>query len=135
MEELIIALVAAVAEMLGEALIEVICGFIADIFLRIIRKIHSKLASFPMALIVVGYILAGTVFGVFSVLLTPHQITPHTRFHGINLLISPIIVGIVMSYVGVSNRKHERQTIRIESFGYGFAFAFGMAIIRFLFVQ
>jgi uncharacterized protein YacL len=135
MEELIIALVAAVAEMLGEALMEVICGFIADIFLRIVRKFHSKLAPFPTAIIVVGYILAGAVFGVVSVLLSPHQITPHTRFHGINLLISPIIVGLVMSYVGVSNRKRERQTVRIESFGYGFVFALGMAIIRFIFVK
>jgi hypothetical protein len=116
MDELIFALLGAVAEILGEALMEVICGFIADIFLRTVRRLHSELASFPPILIVVSYILAGAVFGVGSVLLMPHQITPHTRFHGINLLISPIVAGLVMSSVGLSNRrrKDERYESRVS---------------------
>jgi hypothetical protein len=37
--------------------------------------------------------------------------------------------------VGSTLRKRDKKTIRIESFGYGFAFAFGMAVIRFLYIH
>ena len=37
--------------------------------------------------------------------------------------------------VGSTLRKRHKKAMRIESFGYGFAFAFGMAIIRILYIH
>lgn len=50
------------------------------------------------------------------------------------MIISPVLAGLGMSFVGSMQRKSNRKVMQIESFGYGFAFAFGMALVRFLFV-
>ena len=52
-----------------------------------------------------------------------------------SLILSPLITGSVMSLIGSSVRRHGKKPTRIESFGYGFAFALGMAAVRFFFVR
>jgi hypothetical protein len=55
-----------------------------------------------------------------------------SRFHGIN---RPLIAGLVMSQLGRAVRRQGLEAVEIESFGYGFTFALGMALIRFVFVK
>ncbi len=38
-----------------------------------------------------------------------------------------------MSLIGSTLRNRDKRVVQIESFGYGFAFAFGMALVRFFF--
>jgi hypothetical protein len=64
----------------------------------------------------------------------PHPLVHPSRFPGISVIISPVLAGLGMSFVGSMQRKHNRKVMQVESFGYGFAFAFGMALVRFLFV-
>jgi hypothetical protein len=52
-----------------------------------------------------------------------------------SLLISPVIAGLLMALVGSTLRKRGKKVVRLESFGYGFAFAFGMAFIRLIFAR
>ncbi len=40
-----------------------------------------------------------------------------------------------MSWAGALLRKRDKKTIQIESFGYGFVFAFCIALMRFLFAK
>jgi hypothetical protein len=40
-----------------------------------------------------------------------------------------------MSQVGLVLRRKGKDSVQIESFGYGFTFALGVAIIRFFFVS
>jgi hypothetical protein len=47
------------------------------------------------------------------------------------MLVSPVIAGLVMSLIGSVLRKRDKNVVRIESFTYGFVFAFGMAAVRF----
>ena len=56
-------------------------------------------------------------------------------FHGISLLISPIIAVLVLSSVGTVMRTLGKKVTPLEAFGYGFAFALGVAVLRFLFAQ
>jgi hypothetical protein len=58
-----------------------------------------------------------------------------SRFHGISVIASPLIAGIVMSQLGRVLRNHGRRVMPIESFGYGFAFAFAMALVRVLMLR
>ena len=83
----------------------------------------------------VGYLVLGTTAGGVSLLLFPHPLVHPSRMHGISLLISPVITGALMSIVGYAYRRSGKQPAQIESFGYGFAFALGMAVIRFLFTK
>jgi membrane protease YdiL (CAAX protease family) len=57
------------------------------------------------------------------------------NLHGIGLLISPLLAGLVMSLIGSLRRRRGMSVIRLDSFGYGFIFAFGMGLIRFLFTK
>jgi hypothetical protein len=81
------------------------------------------------------HLLLGAACGVGSVLLFPHALVHPSRFHGISLVVSPVITGLIMSQTGLMRRRKGKETIRIESFGYGFTFALGVAVVRFLFVK
>jgi hypothetical protein len=73
--------------------------------------------------------------GGLSLLIFPHPLIHPSRIHGISLLINPVIAGGVMSLIGFMLRKRDKRVVQIENFGYGFAFAFGMALLRFFFAQ
>jgi hypothetical protein len=82
-----------------------------------------------------GYVRLGAAFGGLSVVLFPHPFVHPTGLHGISLLLSPILTGLAMSFMGTLWRKRGKAALPIESFGYGFTFAFGMALIRFVFTR
>jgi len=83
----------------------------------------------------VGYTLLGASAGGLSLFIFPHPLVHPSRLHGINLLVSPIVTGLVMSLIGSILSRQGKKVVQIESFGYGFAFAFGMALIRYFFVM
>jgi hypothetical protein len=73
--------------------------------------------------------------GGVSLMLFPHPIMHPTKIHGISLVIGPMLAGLVMSAVGSMLRRRDKEVIQLESFRYGFTFAFGMALVRFLFAK
>ena len=81
----------------------------------------------------IGYSLFGAAVGVISLLFLPHPFVHPSRFHGISLIISPVLGGFGMSCVGWIMRKRNKKVMQLESFGYGFAFALGIALVRFFF--
>ena len=80
----------------------------------------------------IGYAFFGGVAGGLSLLFFPHPLVHPSRVPGLSVIISPVLAGLGMSLVGSTLRKRNKKAMQIESFSYGFAFAFGMAIIRFL---
>jgi hypothetical protein len=135
MEELLGAILAAVAELLFEFLFEVFVEALVALTIRSVRNLFSKVIVFSPILASAFYLLLGSAFGAVSLLLFPHPIFRPSKFHGISLLISPVVTGLAMSQVGNFLRRNDKQPVQIESFGYGFSFALGMAIVRFLFVR
>ncbi len=79
----------------------------------------------------VGYAFLGAVVGVVSLFLFPHPLVHRSRIPGVSLIAGPMLAGFGMSFVGSFRRRRNQRVIQIESFAYGFAFAFGMAIVRF----
>jgi hypothetical protein len=114
-------------ELAGEAIFSLILRAIGEVFVDS-GVVNPMLASF-------GYLLLGAVTGGASILLFPHPLIHPSRIHGISLLVSPVATGLVMSRIGKALRKRGKKTTQIESFGYGFAFAFGMALVRLLFTK
>ena len=76
----------------------------------------------------------GAFTGGLRLLVFPHPLIRPSRLHGISLLVSPILSGAVMASLGFILRRRGKRVIAIETFWYGFAFAFGMALVRLLFV-
>jgi hypothetical protein len=161
MDEMLAALLSFIFELLGEALFGFILGGIFDIIGRIFtalfmpgdagsqrdkgivepstagmaarRLFDSILPRTVRATII--YFLMGLSIGWVSLFFLPHPLVHPTRFHGISLLIGPTIAGLMMWWLGASLRKRDKKTTRIESFGYGFVFALGVALMRFFYTD
>ena len=135
MEELLLAILAGIAELLAEAALEGIFAGLAGVLSRAFRLFRIKVRRADPLLATVTFSLVGAAFGFLSLWLFPHHFTHPTRLHGISLLVSPILAGLLMAQIGRTVRRWGRQSVRIESFGYGFAFAFAMGLVRFWFVH
>lgn len=134
MGEFLFELLLALAEIFLEALFAVIWEAILDLAQRAIAEVFKPFGIASPQLAFVGYLLLGAIAGAWSFLIYPHHLVHPSRFHGISLLVSPIITGLVMSLIGSILRRQGKRVVQIESFSYGFAFAFGMALIRYFFV-
>ncbi len=141
MDELLGAVLWAIAEFLLEAFLELGATAVLDVVSRAVEGVFTKVAEATTAnraLATIAYALLGVLAGALSLLVLPHPLVhpAHpSRFHGISLLISPIITGLVMSSVGAVLRRRGKKVVPVESFGYGFIFALGMALVRFFFAK
>lgn len=135
MDEVFIALLSAVGELLLEVFFQVVVEAIVALVARSVRNVLEESNAINPLLAAAGYFLLGLAFGITSLRVYPHPLFHPSKFHGISLVISPFITGLVMSQVGTVLRRKGKQAVRIESFGYGFTFALGLAIIRFIYVK
>lgn len=85
------------------------------------------------ALAFIGYALLGLGAGGLSLLVFPELFVHHPYLRIANLILTPILAGWLMSAVGEWRERKGLTVIRLDSFAYGFIFAFGIAIIRYLF--
>ena len=140
-DELLAAILGAIAELLLEAFMELIAAAVLDLASRASLDVFTGLTD----AIKENKILTGVMYGllevfagVLSLLILPHRLIHREHpigFHGISLLISPIIAGAVLSSAGAAMRRWGKKVTPVETFGYGFAFALGMALVRFPFAQ
>src|SRR5262249_32910786 len=107
---------------------------IFDVLGRAILGAFGPSESRHPVLAFIGYFLLGCSAGGFSVILFRHPLVRPSRFHGLSIVVSPLATGLIMSLVGAALRRRNITVTRIESFAYGFAFALGMAVVRFHFV-
>jgi hypothetical protein len=134
-EELLAALLYGIFELFAEVVLEVLCEAGFSALLRFIRGVFSEWEFESPIFAGFSYFLFGVVAGIASFFLFPHPLIHPSRFRGISLLISPLATGLIMSQIGMFLRRRSKRTVRIESFLYGFAFAFGMTVIRLISVK
>ena len=135
MDEFFLNLLVILAETIGEVFLEVFGEAIIALLLRAIGEPFVDSRPVNPLLAGVGYFLLGLIAGGLSLLIFPHPLVRPSRVHGISLVVSPLVTGCLMSLIGAILRRHGKRTTQIESFGYGYVFAFGMALIRFFFVK
>jgi hypothetical protein len=135
MDEILFALLSGLVELFLEAFLELLAAALLDLASRAIANVFEGLEISSPVFASVGYGLLGVLTGGLSLLIFPHPLVHPSRIHGISLLVSPVIAGMVMSVIGSMLRDRDKKVVRIESFGYGFAFAFGMAVVRFFFAK
>jgi hypothetical protein len=129
--QLLLGLLWVVSEVLFEGIAE---GLMDLVFRGIARFFDGTDLENPTVAAIV-YMLLGSFVGGLSLILFPHPIVHPSRLHGISLVIAPVLTGLLMSGVGSMLRSRGKKVIQLESFGYGFTFAFGMALVRFLFAK
>jgi len=144
MDELLGAVLAAIAEVFFEAVSEVALAGLASLLTRGISKVLKSISDVnPTAAIsdvnpiatTFALGMLGVLVGFLSVVAYPHPFVHPSRLHGISVIASPLITGFVMSQLGRLLRSRGRRVVPIESFGYGFVFAFAMSLVRFLMLR
>ena len=130
----LIELLLVIAEIFFEAFIESAAAALVDLALRAFTRIFPTSHPRP-ELAALGYALLGAVAGGLSVFIVPHPIVRPSKFHGISVVVSPVVTGLTMAFVGFLLRRRGKKITGIESFAYGFSFAFGMALVRYFFVS
>lgn len=135
MNDLISQLFLTLAEAFLELLLEFAGELIVELLLRGGRKVFTTLLVANQLLSVLLIAFTGVALGFASVALFPHPLVHPSRFHGMSLVISPLVAGMVMAQVGRLVRRRGAQPVAIESFGYGFVLALSMAFMRFVMVR
>jgi len=115
-----------------EFLLEVAGSALVDLGLRSFGEPFIRREARNPVLAAIGYALFGLLAGGLSLIIFPQPFARSERFHGINLVITPVMAGLTMSAVGRWLEKKGKTRLRLDSFAYGFLFAFAMALVRFL---
>lgn len=116
-------------ELFGEFLLQIVFEVIADCLGHGIRKKQKKPVSPVIAII--GWTLLGVAAGGISLYFLPESVIRDTTLRLVNLFLTPLIIGCLMDLFGRYRRRHEKESVRMESFGYAFLFAFAMALVRY----
>ena len=126
-------------EILFQILLEVVLPLLAEIFadaaLNKVNRIVSKYEAVRVVLTAIMYFGAGLVAGFFSLLIFPAAFARSTRLPGVSIVITPVLGGIMLSYIAWLRVRTLDWTIRLETFTYGFLFAFAMTLLRLLFTK
>lgn len=112
-----------VVEIVGETLF--VLGLDSD------RSAKLSMKGRHPALIALGYVCIGFFIGVMSVIVWRRRVAD-APFALINLAGAPILVGTLMLGFGVWRRMKGKTTTSLATFWGGAAFAFGIALARFL---
>ena len=120
-----------------EFLLEFILQIVGEVLVEVALQRFSRAAwvrkTLNATLAGLMYFGLGLITGWLSIMIFPHSFIRSSRLHGISLLITPLLAGSTMACVGWMRRRQGKLVIQLDSFAYGFLFAFGMALVRFLF--
>lgn len=135
MDEILVQLLLGLLEILFEVLLEFAGGAVLDLLSRAALDVFKPdeprhpIGTFS------GCGILGALAGAGTLAIFPHPLFHQSRFHGISLIISPLVTGIGMSVLGSMLRRRGKRVVQIESFPYAFAFALGMALVRFAYAS
>lgn len=119
-------------EIIGELLLQACIEFLGEIGLRSLAEPFRKPPNPWLAAL--GYFIFGALAGGISLLVFPtHLVAEELRLA--NLVLTPIVVGLLMAALGAWRARHGQIILRIDRFSYGFLFALSLALVRFGFAH
>ena len=130
--EILFELLNGLLNFLGEMLLQAIWQIVAEILGNACAAPFRRNGEAHPVLAGVGYVFYGGMVGLASFFLLPGSIALPRWLRIVNLIVAPIACGLVMAAFGNYKRSRGKDTIRMDSFWYGFLFALAMAGVRFL---
>ncbi|MEQ7873816.1 hypothetical protein ABDK56_07395 [Sphingomonas sp. ASV193] len=116
-------------QILGEILIQALFELLAELGLHgardLFRRSTNRFAS------TVLFIVWGSAAGGVSLLVLPHSAIHDPTLRLVNLLVTPILVGAAMVLIGRARAKRGQDLVGLDRFGYAFAFALSMGLVRY----
>ena len=118
-------------EIILEFLVTLIFEFSAEFGLRSANHIlYNKRTNVYVSLL--GYIVLAIIFAGISLLVFKNHFFQNENLRHYSLLIMPIILGLLMKYKGSRMQRKGLDTIKLDSFWYGFSFALTFGLVRYL---
>jgi hypothetical protein len=121
-------IIEVVLEFLGEFLLQLTFEVLARLGLRALRGAAGAKPSTLVA--VAGYLALGVVSGALSFLFFPRLMIHSTQGQWLNLILTPLLVGGVMSASASMLMRRGGPSLRFDRFAYATLFAFAMALTR-----
>ncbi|WP_028600975.1 hypothetical protein [Ottowia thiooxydans] len=120
-------------QIIGEILIQAIGEALFELGLHSLAEPFRKPPNPWLAAL--GYALFGAAAGGISVALFPSHFVVGETLRLVNLVVTPVVVGLLMCLMGAWRAKRGQAVLRIDRFSYGFLFAFFLALVRFGFAK
>lgn len=114
----------------AEILLQLFGELVLEAFLRSLSAPFERAHAAPPWMAAIGYLTYGALAGAASLWPVPAHFIATPWLRAANLLVAPVCAGLLMGWLGAWRRRHGQRTIRLDSFAYGFCFAFGMAAVR-----
>jgi hypothetical protein len=83
----------------------------------------------------IGHLLMGAAAGAVSLLVFRFPLVAHPPIRGASLLLAPILTGGVLELLGRWWVRRGNVRMALFTFRGGFAFALGMALVRFVYIH
>ena len=133
--EILLEVLKALLEAGGEVLIQMVVELFGEVVGHGMRETFRRPKPLVPWLAAIGYLAWGALAGGLSLWLFPDNFitTPWLRIA--NLFLTPLLVGLMMAKLGAWRRNRAQEPIRLDSFSYGFCFAFGTALVRYIWAK
>lgn len=118
-------------EILGTSFFEAIVEFIIRAIVRLFGLEKNPHPFFAF----IGYNVAAFLLGSISIGLFKSHIIHSEALQIANLILVPIVVGLLMKLRGDYLEKNKKKRIHLNSFVFGYAFALTFLLVRFFFVK
>jgi hypothetical protein len=125
-------------ELLLELVLELVVEVVFQVFVELAFELGLRAVATPRRhpahpfLAAFGYAVLGAALGWGSLWLFPDRIVPFGGTTGLSIVVSPLCAGTALHYWGAWQRSRGRRTTSLATFHGGAAFAFGMALVRWL---
>jgi uncharacterized YccA/Bax inhibitor family protein len=121
-----------------EFLAEVVGEFILQLFVEVLIEAGFQSLAAPFrkepspALAVFGHCLFGLIVGGVSLLIFPQHLVASPALRWINLIVTPVLVGLSLTAVGAWRKQRGQIQLRLDTFTYAYLFALSLAAVRFI---
>lgn len=124
-------LIELLLELFGEVLLQVLGELLAEWGVYLTRPTERRKPSHPLVSLL-GYALLGLLIGALSLLLLPHSLLPGKGLRLANLVLSPLLSGAVLAWIGQWRARRGSPVPVRNRFMQGLVFAFAMAAVRYV---
>ena len=129
--ELIVEVLVSLMQVVGELLLQAFAQMLAEVFGHSVQDALRRLKPRHPAAAACLYAALGAALGAASLAIFPDSAIEATWLRVTNLLVTPVLVGLLMSAMGAWRRRRGEDLIRLDQFSYGYLFALSMAAVRF----
>lgn len=120
-------------EVIAEIVLQVVAEALFELGLRSVSEPFRRPRNPWFA--AVGYLVFGAIVGGLSLLVFPSHLVIDKGWRVANLLVTPVVVGLLMAALGAWRARRGQEVLRIDRFSYGYLFAVAFALVRFFFAD